>query len=100
MRELCIARQVTKNEERPIVVAVNKWDLIKDGEEKRKFQQEIQNRLNEKVNECLMEVPTVFLSAKFHQNLKILLDKCLVIERRSAARIATSKLNGWFQRWS
>ncbi|CAD7967959.1 unnamed protein product [Amoebophrya sp. A25] len=99
-REMKLARMVTKSEERPLIVAVNKWDLVKDCEEKIKFRKEIQDRLNNGVWESLGDVPCVFMSAKYNQNLATLMDKALVLERRSAARIATTRLNQWFQNWS
>ncbi|CAD7962762.1 unnamed protein product [Amoebophrya sp. A120] len=99
-REIKIAKLITRTQERPLIVCVNKWDLVKEGPEKRKYQEEILQRLNTGVHECLGDVPTVFCSAKFQQNLAVLMDKALVLEKRSSARIATAKLNQWFQAWS
>lgn len=82
------------------MIAVNKWDLVEgEGEASMvEYRKQILARIQTKIAYCGTDLPVVFLSAKNQSNLKTLMDKVLVLEKRWSARIPTSKLNNWYSR--
>jgi GTP-binding protein len=76
---------------RPLVVAVNKWDLIEGREDQAKrWQREIEQRLH-----FAKQVPTVFVSALSGQRVLKLLDEVDKVYSSAGMRVSTVELNRW-----
>ncbi len=91
-QDLYIASKVIE-EGRCLVLALNKWDLIKD-------KQDLLNHLRERLTTALPQVqgiPLVPLSALTGKNKDKLLDAVLDIYSLWNKRISTSKLNRWLE---
>ena len=91
-QDLTIARHVI-DEGRALVIAVNKWDVVKD-------HQAALRRLTDRLQTSLPQVrgiPTVTLSALKRQRLDKLLDAVLSIYETWNARISTGRLNRWLE---
>ena len=79
--------------QRPLVVAVNKWDLIEEREQQAKaWEQTVRERLR-----FLKEAPLVLLSAKTGQRVTRLLDLADELWRAGGRHIPTPELNRWLQ---
>lgn len=92
-QDLQIAEHIL-NEGRALVIAVNKWDLIK-GEEAKK---ETIDQINYKLETSLAQVrhiPSVSISAKRNKNLGFLMQTVLDTYDLWNKRIATSGMNKW-----
>ncbi len=89
-QDLTIANYVI-DQGRSLIIAINKWDLIR---KRREYEDELQYKL-EKYLPQVKGVPVVYLSAL--QNLKTseVLDKCIDIYKLWNKKISTSKLNEW-----
>jgi len=82
---------LVEREGRALVIALNKWDLIKD-------KNETLSRLNEACERLLPQVrgvPLVTLSGLTGRNIDKLMQAIFDIERRWNIRIPTSKVNQW-----
>jgi GTP-binding protein len=78
---------------RPVVVAVNKWDLVEDREAKAKsWAEDIRQRLR-----FVKEVPVVLVSAKSGQRVSKILDLVDTLFAEASIRVATPELNKWLQ---
>lgn len=91
-QELVIARHVIE-EGRALVVALNKWDLVKD----KKL---IAKQIREKAEASLAQVeglPLVEVSALKGEGLKDLMRETMRIYERWNVRVSTGKLNRWLQ---
>lgn len=78
---------------RPVVVAINKWDLVEEREATAKnWDQEIRERLR-----FVKEVPFVLVSAKSGQRVAKILDHVDQLYADSGKRIPTPALNTWLQ---
>lgn len=78
---------------RPIVVAINKWDLVEDKESRAKeWEQEMRERLR-----FVKEVPFVLVSAKSGQRVEKLLDRVDELFEDAGKRVPTPALNTWLQ---
>jgi GTP-binding protein len=78
---------------RPIVVAINKWDLVLERELKAKdWEQEMRERLR-----FVKEVPFVLVSAKSGQRVAKLLDHVDALFADASKRVPTPALNTWLQ---
>jgi len=89
-QDLTIARQVV-DEGRALIVAANKWDLVKNPKQTLKT-------LHEKLEESLPQargVPVVTISALEGRNLDRLLGAVFDIYDVWRSRISTAKLNDW-----
>ncbi len=89
-QDLTIARQVV-DEGRALIIAANKWDLVKDGKAALKA-------LHEKLEVSLPQVrgvPVVTISALEGRNLDRLLRAVFDIYDIWRSRISTAKLNDW-----
>jgi len=78
-----------------IIIAVNKWDLVKKRERekiKRKYIDYIKNNLK-----FLSFVPILFISAKENTGLKKLIDIVFYVENQYNFRVKTSVLNRAFR---
>jgi len=78
---------------RPIVVAINKWDLVEEREIKAKdWEGEMRERLR-----FVKEVPFVLVSAKSGQRVAKILDRVDELFRDASKRVPTPALNTWLQ---
>lgn len=78
---------------RPIVVAVNKWDLVERREESAKaWAREMRERLR-----FVKEVPFVLVSAKSGQRVVKILDLVDTAFADAGKRVPTPQLNAWLQ---
>jgi GTP-binding protein len=91
-QDLIIAGQVI-DEGRAIVIALNKWDLIK---EKTNYLKELQHRVDE-VLPAIKGVSLVPISAEKGTNVKELIKACLYAYEVWNKRITTSHLNDWLK---
>lgn len=89
-QDLNIANYAIK-QGRCLVVAVNKWDLIKD---KEVFKDEFFYTLSKNLSK-VQGVPVVFISAKNKHNISSVFDECINIYGIWNQRISTNKLNNW-----
>ncbi len=78
---------------RPIVVAVNKWDLVESRESKAK---EWERSLRERLR-FVKGVPFVFVSAQSGQRVVKILDRVDEVFADSGKRVPTPALNDWLQ---
>lgn len=91
-QDLTIARNVI-DEGRALVIAVNKWDLIKN-------QKEALDKLHDRLSTSLAQVrgiPIITLSAKTGRGLDKLLAGVLDVFEVWNRRISTAKLNRWLE---
>lgn len=91
-QDLTIANYVI-NEGRSLVIAVNKWDLVR---KKREYEEEFVYQL-ERYLPQVKGVPVVYLSSTEKTNTVAVLDKCLEIYKSWNKKISTSKLNDWLK---
>jgi GTP-binding protein len=76
---------------KPVVVAVNKWDLVERREEAAAaWQDEVRERLR-----FVKEVPIVLLSARTGQRVLKLLDHVDALHASAGLRVPTPELNRW-----
>lgn len=78
---------------RPIVIAVNKWEAIKDP-----FRYKAKNYLAKQLEKHLGELhgnPLVFVSAKMGTGLEEMMDKVITAYDKWNMRISTGLLNDW-----
>ncbi|MFK7974458.1 MAG: ribosome biogenesis GTPase Der [Rickettsiaceae bacterium] len=89
-QDLTIANYVI-DQGRSLVIAVNKWDLIrKKNEYKEEFEYKLSNLLPQ-----VKGVPVVYLSATDNTKTLEVLDKTIEIYKLWNKKISTSKLNDW-----
>ena len=89
-QELDLARHV-EEEGRALVIAVNKWDLIK---EKRSVLSKVDDRLQSSLAQ-VRGVPVVTLSGKTGQRVDALMDAVLGVYETWNKHISTAALNRW-----
>jgi GTPase len=78
---------------RPLVVAVNKWDLVEEREDAvRRIEDEIHDRLA-----FARGVPLVFLSARTGQRVPRLLELAARLYAAAGRRVPTPELNRWLR---
>lgn len=78
---------------RPIVVAVNKWDLADEREAAAKdWEHRVRTRLK-----FVKQTPVVFLSARTGQRAARILDLALAVHRAGGTKVPTPELNRWLQ---
>jgi GTP-binding protein len=79
---------------KPMVVAVNKWDLVdRREEEAKRWEERVRRRLR-----FAKEVPLVLVSAKTGQRVARLLDHVDTLYAAAGKTIPTPELNRWLQR--
>jgi GTP-binding protein len=89
-QDLTIANYVI-DQGRSLVIAVNKWDLIrKKNEYKEEFEYKLSTLLPQVKN-----VPAIYLSAADNIKTAEVLDGCIEIYKLWNKKIPTSKLNDW-----
>lgn len=89
-QDLTIANYVI-DQGRSLVIAVNKWDLVR---KKREYEEEFEYKLGKNLPQ-VKGVPVVYLSAIDDATTSIVLDKCIEIYELWNKKISTSKLNDW-----
>jgi GTPase len=89
-QDLALA-DLVEREGRAMVIALNKWDLIEDKNEKLRELREECERLLPQVR----GVPLVTLSGLTGRNIDKLMDAIFEIERSWNAHVSTSRLNRW-----
>lgn len=72
---------------KPLIIAVNKWDLIKEAQT-GEFEEYLRGKLNQ-VNYA----PLVFLSAKSGKNVFALVDLARELHKQAGERVGTGELN-------
>lgn len=78
---------------KPMIVAVNKWDLLDSREQAAKdWAEKIRVRLR-----FAKEVPMMLISAKTGQRVVKLLDRVDEVYRAAGIRVPTPELNNWLQ---
>ncbi len=78
---------------RPILVAINKWDLVEEREDKAKaWEREVRTRLR-----FVKEVPLVLVSAKSGQRVTKILDRVDELFAEASKHVSTPALNAWLQ---
>jgi GTP-binding protein len=78
---------------RPVVVAVNKWDLVEGREQRAKdWSEEVRIRLK-----FLKEVPLVLISAKTGQRVAEILRRVDVAFAEASRSVTTPEINRWLQ---
>ena len=91
-QDLNIARLVIE-EGRSLLIAVNKWDLIRD---KNKAIKELQGRVKTSLPQ-VKDIPYVPISALAKTNLDILIERSFAVYEIWNQRVPTAKLNRWFE---
>ena len=91
-QDLNIARLVIE-EGRSLLIAVNKWDLIRD---KIKAIKELERRVKISLPQ-VKDIPYVPVSALEKTNLDILIEKSFTVYDVWNQRVPTAKLNRWFE---
>lgn len=89
-QELTLARHVVE-EGRALVIAVNKWDAVK---EKRAALQKLSDKLQTSLTQ-VRGLPTVTISGKTGQRVEALMDEVLHIHEVWNKRLPTAALNRW-----
>ncbi|MDX1924197.1 MAG: ribosome biogenesis GTPase Der [Rickettsiaceae bacterium] len=79
------------NEGRAIVVAINKWDLVKD---KKAYKEEIEYKLETDLSH-IKGVQVVYISAQNKENIQKVIDSAIKAYEVWNVKIPTSKLNKW-----
>ena len=92
-QDLQIAEHVLK-EGRALVIAVNKWDLVKGEEQKKETIEFIKYRLETSLGQ-VRHIPSVSISALHNKNLGFLMQSVLDIYEVWNKRVSTSKMNKW-----
>lgn len=91
-QDLNIARLVIE-EGRSLLIAVNKWDLIRN---KNKAVKELQRRVKTSLPQ-VKDIAYVPISALEKTNLDMMIEKCFVVYDVWNQRVPTAKLNRWFE---
>ena len=81
------------NEGRAMVIALNKWDLVKD---KSAFLKEVQHKLTHQLAQA-KEIPFIGVCATKKGGLKELMDAVLLMDVMWNKRIPTARLNTWLR---
>jgi len=89
-QDLTIANYVI-DQGRSLVIAVNKWDLIR---KKKEYKEEFEYKLGTHLPQ-VKGIPVVYLSAIDSTTTERVLDKCIDIYKLWNKKIPTSKLNDW-----
>ncbi len=89
-QDLIIARHVI-NEGRALIIAVNKWDAVKDREQAR---EDVKYKIRTSLGQ-LKDVKIVMISAIRRRKLDKLMDTVLYVYKTWHSRLPTGKLNRW-----
>lgn len=89
-QDLSIAEHVI-NEGRALVIAVNKWDAVKD---KKEAMLRLEKRLMRSMGQ-ISDIPVVTISALYDRNIGTLMDNVLETYDHWNRRVQTGELNRW-----
>lgn len=92
--DFALIRSVLK-EGRPLVIAVNKWEVVKE-----EFRYKARNFILQQIEKKMGELhgnPLVFISAKLNTGLPDMLDKVIGSYDKWNTRISTGLLNDWLE---
>jgi GTPase len=89
-QDLTIANYVI-DQGRSLVIAVNKWDLVR---KKREYEEEFEYKIGTHLPQ-VKGIPVVYLSSLDDTKTTAVLDKCIEIYNLWNKKIPTSKLNDW-----
>jgi len=92
-QDIQIADHVLK-EGRALVLAVNKWDLVKGDDKKKETIDFVKYRLETSLGQ-VRNIPSVSISALHHKNLGFMMQSVLDIYEVWNRRVSTSKMNKW-----
>ncbi|MDH5656299.1 MAG: ribosome biogenesis GTPase Der [Spirochaetia bacterium] len=85
-----------REEGRPSIIAVNKWDLMeKETDSVKNYTDRMKFQFPQ-----IKHIPVIFISAQSGQRLNKLLDHCMDLKERSEFRITTSRLNEIVEKWN
>ncbi|MCE9501954.1 MAG: ribosome biogenesis GTPase Der, partial [Leptospira sp.] len=81
---------------KPIVFAVNKWDLVpeKDSKSFDEYKKDMIDRFFP-----VQSFPVISISAKENQRVRKVLDECIRLFEKSRTKVPTSDLNGRLREW-
>lgn len=82
------------SEGRAMILAVNKWDLIKGDDAKKEAIAQINYRLEKSLGQ-VRNVPSVSISALNNRNLGLLMQRVLDVYALWNKRVGTAKMNKW-----
>lgn len=85
--DLKLARAIA-DEHKPVVLAVNKWDLARDRTDAQAYDEYLRNAFPR-----LPYAPVVLLTARTGKNVDAAVDVALSLHRQATTRISTAKLN-------
>ena len=91
-QDLTVARKVVE-EGRALVLAVNKWDMVRN-------QTAVKNTIKERLHNSLQQVkglPVVYISAKTGMGMDLLMKEVFRIHKIWNKRVSTAKLNLWLK---
>ena len=91
-QDLTVARKVVE-EGRALVLAVNKWDMVRN-------QTSVKNTIKERLHNSLQQVkglPVVYISAKTGMGMDLLMKEVFRIHKIWNKRVPTAKLNLWLK---
>lgn len=80
-------------EGRSVVIAINKWDLIKN---KAEYKDEMEYKLKTDIS-FIKGVEIIYISSTDSSNIKKVIDSCIKAYEVWNIKIATSKLNQWLE---
>lgn len=89
-QDLNIANLIIE-EGRALVLAINKWDLVKD---KNAYKEELDYRLGVDLTQ-VSGLPCIYLSSTEGKNVHAVIEGCMSIYKIWNKRIPTAKLNDW-----
>ncbi|MBO5996942.1 MAG: ribosome biogenesis GTPase Der [Alphaproteobacteria bacterium] len=91
-QDLTVARKVVE-EGRALILAVNKWDTVKN-------QTAVKNTIKERLHNSLQQVkglPVIYISAKTGMGMDLLMKEVFRMYRVWNKRVPTAKLNMWLK---
>jgi GTPase len=89
-QDLNIANYII-SEGRAIVLAINKWDLIRNKEE---YKDEIKYKISKNLSD-VKSIPVAYISSSTSQNINKVIDCCIEAYDVWNKRISTAKINNW-----
>ncbi len=91
-QDLALAYEIY-NEGRAMVIALNKWDLVKN---KTAFLEEVRHTLTHQLAQA-KEIPFIGISAARKQGLDKLMEAVFLADQMWNKRVSTAKLNEWLK---
>jgi len=92
-QDLKLASIVVQEEIKPLVIVINKVDLV---EISRDLSEDINHIVRTKLSQA-NKARTIYISALNKKNINKILDECIVLQRLWSIKFPTSKLNNWLE---